>query len=816
MVKLIVSAVLFSCLSLLVNTANGTPSLTGTSQEPIFTVVNEDIYFECRVQDLANYTVLWRFADLSKRDDGQVLTNGTSLVTDDTRFSLIHAEDDQMWILKLANVSHEDSGAYICELNTSPRLKTGRVLNVLDDSEETGNNSPPLLSSVDHNYTSCCSQEGVPLYCHGFCHFQGLVSQVQPQEAIRRCIQYLPSITKCLADGRNHMPCCKRQNIPETCQPVCVGNFSLATVLDHFTCMDYSAPVLACIAEGVMTLPPQPKEVNVEPVSSSELRISWKHADQGAHLIDMYQVNVTQLHSFDEAGLSLVARLERPDTSQEPSLYGLLLRFNILANRTELSVTDLKPYTMYQIDMIASNRMGASLPSDSIRTLTLEPVNDKAGNAAKKDSDGHPEPNLPDIKQCCRVANVPAGRCLDILCDPVKADEAILSDFMVCAPWANITFKCMAVGVDHSSCCQQRGVASNCMNFCKGDVERIDYRQFNCLAHMATYGSCVLDHHGVLPSPPKNFNVINVHHDWAILKWSPPTELAHTLIGYHVFWRDTAKDESSYSYYNVVDATTWPYLLDKLSPGGRYEVFVKAVNQYGLSQSSSRVIFSTPPLSWTEETETNELGSGYNETQCCVRASLEKNCMPLCTYRVKVTDVLTKASACANTLPILVKCATGGRNHVSCCRRLGVSADCLGLCAGHVETSANILASRCANDLGRMLQCMEQGTAIVEETPLDPQSSLATADSAHHQWGNRDMLMSFLVICFALCVLGATIGSSVYAYRRYYAAKRSAAGACISFENPSYMKDDASISVQFGPDNHNEVNANDLSKSSGN
>ena len=325
-------------------------------------------------------------------------------------------------------------------------------------------------------------------------------------------------------------------------------------------------------------------------------------------------------------------------------------------------------------------------------------------------------------------------RCLDVLCDPVRSDEATLTDLMICAPFANVTFSCLADGVDHSSCCQSRGVTSNCLEFCSGKVKKLDYRHFVCLDQLTTFSSCVLDHHKVLPGPATSFMVVNVHHDWAIIKWNPPKILPETVTKYLIHYREVNRDDPSGGRYNVSEAKASPFLLDKLTPGGRYEVYVKAGNSYGTSQGSSRVVFSTPPLYSNEEVELTSTSNSYNETQCCSRAGLNKDCLPLCSYRVKVTDVLQRASFCAQTLPTLVRCGAGGRNHIPCCRRRGVSDGCLNICAGLVESSPYVVAARCSDDLGKILQCMEEGSGLLPGMPVDFHASLVTKDTMHLEW----------------------------------------------------------------------------------
>ncbi len=224
----------------------------------------------------------------------------------------------------------------------------------------------------------------------------------------------------------------------------------------------------------------------------------------------------------------------------------------------------------------------------------------------------------------------------------------------------------------------------------------------------------------------------NVHHDWAVVKWKPPKKLANTVLKYYIHWREATAD--SPNVYQIEVSSRSPYLIDNLKPGFRYETFVSAVNKYGVSQGSVRVIFSTPQYSTPEEKELEESNIGYNETACCLRASLPHKCLPLCSYKIKVADVFNLSSSCVNSLSTLVRCGAGGRNHVPCCRRRDVSNVCLNVCAGLVDSSPYVVGTRCSQDFGKIIQCMEEGTGLLPGMPLGLHTNFITKDSVHIQW----------------------------------------------------------------------------------
>lgn len=83
-------------------------------------------------------------------------------------------------------------------------------------------------------------------------------------------------------------------------------------------------------------------------------------------------------------------------------------------------------------------------------------------------------------------------------------------------------------------------------------------------------------------------------------------------------------------------------------------------------------------------------------------------CMPLCSYDIRMSDLQTLGSVCLASLGNVVRCGAGGRDHTPCCNRRGVSKKCLPICKG-VMTQP----SECLSYAGNIIQCLEEGTGNI-------------------------------------------------------------------------------------------------------
>lgn len=73
---------------------------------------------------------------------------------------------------------------------------------------------------ITHDFTDCCQLSNVSDMCMGFCTVHNILDGTTGTEP-ESCEKDFPNIVKCMADGRNHQPCCEKANVPDICQ-VCV------------------------------------------------------------------------------------------------------------------------------------------------------------------------------------------------------------------------------------------------------------------------------------------------------------------------------------------------------------------------------------------------------------------------------------------------------------------------------------------------------------------------------------------------------------------------------------------------------------------
>ncbi|XP_069165567.1 protein amalgam isoform X2 [Procambarus clarkii] len=106
----------------------GQPSVA-SDQVNVTAVLGHTVTLPCRVTNLGDKTVSWiRSRDLT------VLAVDQLTVTTDARFSVVHPEDTEDWLLEVRGVTISDDGTYDCQVNTHPKISTKFHLKILPDT----------------------------------------------------------------------------------------------------------------------------------------------------------------------------------------------------------------------------------------------------------------------------------------------------------------------------------------------------------------------------------------------------------------------------------------------------------------------------------------------------------------------------------------------------------------------------------------------------------------------------------------------------------------------------------------------------------
>lgn len=742
------------------------------------------------VKNRNNLTILWKYVNGTLET---LLAANQVIVSDDKRLSVIHDSSNERWILQIRYARVQDTGIYKCEVNSIPKVYETRMVmvNVIrtyadvlksianktsaatignnnnnnnDDSRSSysadGNGKQHQQSSsdngdngrttnqslTDRSFFECCQTEGVPILCRPLCNLNAMISDQTKPYMYTLCYNYMPHIFRCIADGRNHLPCCQRQHVPTLCQPSCTGRYSLEKALDHAICHEHSKTILFCIADGLQVLPDQPQDMSVETVNSTHIMIKWANRENTQ--ATEYRLSYRKLTTFDDNwrkqnSTALVPMVEeRPETIIIP------------ANETEKLLGPLKRSTMYEIRMVALNRFGESLPTNELRVVThsspLEPSSDTESSTSGPSSSSSSPPSpaaaisteVPNLRKCCSNKGVKNEACLKQLCEPFIIEPVEVEESIMCMRYMNTSYKCIDEirdNTDYEQCCEEEGVSAFCKHFCSGKTSLLyDFQsQFQCLPYMSSLVSCVLERKGFVTTEPQSVSVSSVHTDWALVQWQPPKKQSETVTKYQVHYRELSEDADDFYFVELTNKS--PFLVDKLRPSSRYEVFVTAVNKYGVSRGSVRVLFNTTtaePEIVVDQLDQTDTSLGYNETLCCEKAGVQNACLPLCDYHLKMKDLFKLSLFCAEpkTARSILRCLAGGRDHRPCCERRGIDSDCFDLCNGMITFSSRDVAAKCSKYDGKIFQCMAEGADTLPGMPLLLHASNITSTSIGIAW----------------------------------------------------------------------------------
>lgn len=101
--------------------------------------------------------------------------------------------------------------------STNDTLISSSTVSPDDDLDTSDDSLPSSSTNFIHDFTDCCQSLNVSSKCMGFCTVHNIIdgtTGIEPEY----CETDFPSIVKCMADGRNHLPCCEQKKIPDLCQ----------------------------------------------------------------------------------------------------------------------------------------------------------------------------------------------------------------------------------------------------------------------------------------------------------------------------------------------------------------------------------------------------------------------------------------------------------------------------------------------------------------------------------------------------------------------------------------------------------------------
>ncbi|XP_015126699.1 lachesin [Diachasma alloeum] len=116
-----------------------------------------DVFFTCVVNHLQGYKVAW-----IKSDSRAILAIHTHMVTHNPRLSVTH-NGHNTWKLHISNVQNNDSGTYMCQVNTDPmRSQMGHMVvqippDIIDEDSTDG-----MVTRERGNIKLRCKATGIP------------------------------------------------------------------------------------------------------------------------------------------------------------------------------------------------------------------------------------------------------------------------------------------------------------------------------------------------------------------------------------------------------------------------------------------------------------------------------------------------------------------------------------------------------------------------------------------------------------------------------------------------------------------------------
>ncbi|XP_059475873.1 Ig-like and fibronectin type-III domain-containing protein 1 isoform X2 [Neocloeon triangulifer] len=310
------------------------PPTLSASSAPSLSLKGGTGVLECKVEAQPEpQTVFWRDA------------GGRVPVVQGGRFEVTVKEvkgvpDTKVMTLTIKNTQHEDEGEYFCHAENFLGSSTQPVTLKIRPAE-----------SLPMNASSCCESLNVNSACLDACSagaFLDLDSVLDQPE----CVNDLPKIIRCAADGSDHRSCCTQRGLPQSCLNWCRGetmdistSTSASAPNNHKFCLlVYGQHIMACFQQGQDRLPGPPQSLKAIMIGANFADISWEPPTRNPDAAQTYRVFWRELGS----------RLAMKNDSLT----------------TELRLMGLKPATFYECVVKAGNQYGTSMLSKPVRFKT--------------------------------------------------------------------------------------------------------------------------------------------------------------------------------------------------------------------------------------------------------------------------------------------------------------------------------------------------------------------------------------------------------------------------------------------------------------
>ena len=152
-------------------------------------------------------------------------------------------------------------------------------------------------------------------------------------------------------------------------------------------------------------MPSKPSRLDAENITDTSLIIRWILDNNSVNPVEYFNINMT-----------LIGDLKHPDEAEyaidgQYVTKSVTKRYKVDGDKRQFFIDQLKPFSLYNVTMESVNKLGKSLPSYTLRILTLSKTESKRLIENPEVLPGPPKvPELPDTKQCCRNKNVTHAR----------------------------------------------------------------------------------------------------------------------------------------------------------------------------------------------------------------------------------------------------------------------------------------------------------------------------------------------------------------------------------------------------------------------